>query len=170
MFVLTQAHVHRGTFWPRVECFKLRVPFHLLWSRGWMQVSLKALSTFSIYVLSGDPWVWNCTLKPGAKESSSHTYSICIFSAGTLSKQEVWGKTSATENASSGHIWWQHHDLLNHSLNKEQQTRVTYYSTTNVQFSTKNMTAKKAKYDPLTAKKILIETILDKAQALDLLD
>jgi len=32
------------------------------------------------------------------------------------------------------------------------------------------MTAKKAKYDPLTAKKILIETILDKAQALDLLD
>ena len=67
MFVLTQAHVHRGTFWPRVECFKFRVPFHLLWSRGWMQVSLKALSTFSIYVLSGDPWVWNCTLKPGAK-------------------------------------------------------------------------------------------------------
>ena len=69
---ITQAHVHRGTFWPRVECFKCRVPFHLLWSHGWMRASLKACSTFSIYVLFGDPWVWNCTLKPGAKESS-HT-------------------------------------------------------------------------------------------------
>lgn len=32
------------------------------------------------------------------------------------------------------------------------------------------MTAKKAQHDPLTAKKILIETILDKVQTPDLLD
>lgn len=84
-------HKHMFTeeqFWPRVECFKFRVPFHLLWSHGWMQASLKALPVLSVFrSYLGTTWVWNCTLKPGAKESSSHTCSICIFTAGTLSKQ-----------------------------------------------------------------------------------